>query len=73
MREGLRLALRQEADFEVVGEAGDGRTALEQAERLQPHVVVMDIGLPDMSGLAAIRAAQMEAVDVRRLVVSTQR
>jgi DNA-binding NarL/FixJ family response regulator len=51
MREGLRLSLRQEPDIEVVGEAEDGHTAMTQVERLRPHVIVMDVGLPDTDGV----------------------
>jgi two-component system, NarL family, response regulator NreC len=51
MRDGLRLALSSQSDFEITGEAGDGRTALEQLERNRPDVIVMDIGLPDIDGI----------------------
>jgi two-component system response regulator NreC len=51
MRDGLRLALSSQSDFEIAGEACDGRTALEQLERNRPDVIVMDIGLPDTDGI----------------------
>ena len=54
-REGLRALLEKEADFEVVGEAGNGRTALELAAELRPDVVVMDISMPDLNGMEATR------------------
>ena len=51
LREALRAVLESVADIEVVGEAGDARTALEQSRALKPEVVVIDIGLPDLNGM----------------------
>jgi two-component system response regulator NreC len=53
VRAGLRTLLSAQDDIEVVGEADDGRTAIEQATELQPDVVVMDITMKDMGGLEA--------------------
>ena len=55
VRIGFRMILRDEPDIEVVGEATDGRQALEQAARLRPDVVVMDIRMPVMDGVEATR------------------
>jgi len=55
LRSGLKALLNMEPDMEVVGEAADGREAVELAVRLRPDVIVMDISMPDMDGL---RAAQ---------------
>jgi DNA-binding NarL/FixJ family response regulator len=55
VRQGLRALLAEEDDLRVVGEAGDGRSALEAAERLRPDVVVMDIAMPDLNGIEATR------------------
>jgi len=55
VRQGLRRILEADADIQVVGEAGDGRTAAEMAERLRPHVVVMDVSLPELNGIEATR------------------
>ena len=52
-REGVRTLLGRYDDVEVVGEAGSGRQAVEEAVRLEPDVVLMDIALPDMGGLEA--------------------
>jgi len=49
------MLLESEADVEIVGEAGTARDALDSLSRLQPDVVLMDIGLPDMSGIDAAR------------------
>jgi DNA-binding NarL/FixJ family response regulator len=52
-RDGLRLALEDEADIEVVGEAKNGRQAVELTQRLRPAVVLMDISMPLLNGLEA--------------------
>ncbi len=51
MRSGLRALLERQADFEVVGEAADGRQAVEMAEKLTPDVVVVDVAMPRLNGL----------------------
>jgi DNA-binding NarL/FixJ family response regulator len=53
MRRGLRLLLENQPGFVVVGEASDGRQALEQAEATKPEVVVLDIAMPNLSGIEA--------------------
>jgi RNA polymerase sigma factor (sigma-70 family) len=55
MRAGLRLVIDQQGDLTVVGEADDGRQALELAKSLKPDVVVMDIGMPNLNGIEAAR------------------
>jgi len=50
MRQALRLLLEGQPDFQVVGEADDGREALQLAERLHPDVLVLDMAMPDMNG-----------------------
>ncbi len=54
-REGLRNVLASEQDIRVVGEAGDGEEAVEKAAELQPDVILMDVNLPRMNGLEAMR------------------
>jgi len=53
MRRGLRLLLDRQPGFEVVGEAADGRQAVERAEATNPDVLVLDIAMPNMSGIEA--------------------
>jgi two-component system response regulator NreC len=53
MRRGLRLLLESQNGFHVAGEASDGREAVEQAEALKPDVVVLDIAMPNLSGIEA--------------------
>lgn len=53
VRQGIRALLQQAEDMEVVGEAATGQEAVEMAEKLQPHVVVMDISMPRLDGVQA--------------------
>jgi len=71
MRDGLRAILGRRSDFEVVGEADDGRTALAQASSLQPDVVVMDVGMPQMNGIEATRRLKKETPGSRVVALST--
>lgn len=56
VRQGLKLLIDGQADMRVVGEASDGRAAVEQATSMTPDVAVLDISMPAMNGLAAARA-----------------
>lgn len=51
MREGLRSLVNAQSDMTVVGEAGNGRAALQQAQEIQPDVVIMDVSMPDLNGI----------------------
>ena len=56
VRHGLKLLINRQPDMEVVGEASDGRVAVERTGALKPNVAVLDVSMPDMNGLAATKA-----------------
>ena len=70
VRDGVRMILEAQPDIEVVGEASDGREALEAARHLSPDVVLMDIAMPGMNGLEATAAIKQELPDVQVLVLT---
>lgn len=67
VREGVRMILSGQRDFEVVGEAATGREALNLARQLRPDVVVMDINMPDMNGIQATEKIRQEMPSVQVL------
>ncbi|MBI2555252.1 MAG: response regulator transcription factor, partial [Candidatus Rokubacteria bacterium] len=71
VRVGLRSLLARERGIEVVGEAGNAADAVAQAARLQPHVVVMDVRLPDRSGVEACREIRAEAPEVQVIMLTS--
>ncbi len=71
VREGLRMFLERDPDLEVVGEAADGAEALEQARQMQPDVVVMDLLMPVMDGIAATRAIRGELPETEVLALTS--
>jgi two-component system response regulator NreC len=70
VRQGFRLILSGQADMEIVGEAGDGNQAVEQAEKLKPDVVVMDVAMPNLNGIEATRRLAAAAPHTRVLALS---
>jgi DNA-binding NarL/FixJ family response regulator len=70
MRKGLHLQLEQHPDFEVVGEASDGRVAVQMAESLRPDVILMDIGMPNLNGIQATSQIAKSNPDVGILILS---
>ena len=71
VRTGFRLILSAESDLDVVGEAGTGAAAVEKARALKPDVVLMDIRMPELDGLAATRALMGDPKPPRIVVVTT--
>ncbi|HEV8635660.1 MAG TPA: response regulator transcription factor [Chloroflexota bacterium] len=70
LRAGLRALLNAEPDMEVVGEAANGREAVERAEQLQPDVIVMDLSMPVMGGLDATKQIKEKGLPTRVLVLT---
>jgi DNA-binding NarL/FixJ family response regulator len=70
IRDGLAALLAGDPRFEVVGSAGDGREALRLARELKPEVVVMDIAMPEMNGVEALRELQRLVPETRVLILS---
>jgi DNA-binding NarL/FixJ family response regulator len=70
VRQGFRMILAAHPDMEIVGEAGNGREAVELAERLKPEVVVMDVSMPELNGIEATRRLAASTPHTRVLALS---
>jgi DNA-binding NarL/FixJ family response regulator len=70
LRELIRYGMEEDPDFQVVGEAGDGRTAIEGIARTRPAAVLLDLSMPDMNGLEAIPKIRKEVPNVAIIVLS---
>lgn len=71
VRRGIQSLLAEEPDIEVVGEAANGKEALAQVERLHPDVVLMDLVMPEMNGVEAIRRITASHPETRVLVMTS--
>ena len=71
VREGLSSLLQTQADLEIVGEAENGKVAVERSLVLKPDVILMDIRMPIMDGIAAIRVLAEQAPEIKILVLTT--
>jgi len=70
MRDGLRALLEKHTHLEVIGEAHNGRVAVDQTRRLKPDVVIMDVTMPDMNGIEATRRILGEAARIKIIALS---
>ena len=69
-REGLKSILARHAEFEVVGEADNGKDGVKMAQKLKPQLVIMDLSLPDQSGIDATRKIRNLLADTRVVMLS---
>ena len=70
VRDGLKKLLQLEEDFEVVGEAGDGREVLEKCHELDPDVLLLDLRMPNLDGLSALQALQQTNKRTRVIILT---
>jgi DNA-binding NarL/FixJ family response regulator len=71
VREGLRAFLQLQEGLEIIGEAGDGAEAVQEAERLAPDVIVMDLVMPGLDGVGAMRELRVRSPDSRVIVLTS--
>ena len=71
VRQGFKVLLEVHDDLRVIGEAENGRQAVEQVEALRPDMVLMDVRMPEMDGVAATQVIRQRFTDVKVLVLST--
>src|SRR3954467_13796024 len=70
VRHGFKMILGAQADMEIVGEAGNGREAVQLAEELRPDLVVMDVAMPELNGIEATRRLAASTPHARVLALS---
>jgi DNA-binding NarL/FixJ family response regulator len=73
LREGLRSLLSGHTDFEIIGEATDGREAIRTVEKLQPDIVLMDLSMPRMDGIEAIREIKRHSPKIKILALTVHK
>ncbi len=73
LREGLRSLLSSHAEFEIVGEAGDGREAIRCVEKFNPDLILTDLSMPRMNGMAAIREIKKHFPKTKVLVLTVHK
>jgi len=71
VREGISAMLKREPDFKIVGEASNGREAIERARELEPDVVLMDLRMPEIDGVEAITRIKAEKPEIKFIILTT--
>ncbi len=72
-RQGLKALLSLEEDFEVVGEAGDGHQAIQRAKELKPDLILLDISMPRVDGMTAIKEIKRSSPEAKILVLTVHK
>jgi len=70
LRDGLKMILSRNDKFEITGESGDGKKALEEIEKLQPDIVILDISMPSMTGLEVTRQIKKYHKKIKVIILS---
>jgi len=70
LREGLRSLIERQPDMEIIGEAKDGQAAVQMAETLKPDIIIMDVTMPDVSGIEATRQIKANNPGVKIIALS---
>lgn len=70
VREGVRLLIESQPDMQVVGEAGDGDAVVQEAEKLKPDLILMDISMPNSNGLNATKKIRFTNSNIKILILS---
>ena len=70
LRDGLKLILLRNDEFEIAGEAGDGKKALEEIEKIKPDIVLIDISMPGMTGLEVTRQIKKYNKKIKIVILS---
>jgi DNA-binding NarL/FixJ family response regulator len=73
LREGLRALLSADPDFEIIGEAQDGREAVRCVEKLEPDLLLMDLSMPRMSGMDAIREIKKRYPEIKIIALTVHK
>ncbi len=73
LREGLKALLSSDPQFEIIGEAADGREAVRCVEKLGPNLILMDLSMPRMSGMEAIREIKKRCPDTRIIALTVHK
>jgi len=73
LREGLRSLLSSSPNFEIIGEAGDGREAIRQVRKFKPELILTDLSMPRMNGMEAIKEIKRESPATKILVLTVHR